>query len=168
MLLLMVYWDDDADKKRRLERRLRQKKLAREGLIPPPSAKNEPVTTEELEKALDIIERQSKEREQKDNQIVGLMESLKKTQNLLEEAIRNNQPGNFQIISRSTEKVDHEQKIENDMPQLEDIDSRIAVIDTTGIEIGKGKPGQSIQTTDDTRGKVSKLKELLKNKRGKK
>lgn len=167
MLLLMVYWDDDADKKKRLERKLRQKKLEREGLVAPSLPKSEPVTSEDLEKALDIIENQRREREQKDSQIVGLMESLKKTQNLLEEAIKNNQPGNFQIINRPAEKVDYEQKVYDDMPKLEDIDSKIAVIDTSGIEVGKGKPGQSTQTTDDTKGKANKLKELLKKKRGK-
>ena len=166
----MVYWDDDADKKKRLERRLRQKKMEREGLLAPAIIQDsgrEP--SEELTRAISIIERQGREREQKDKQIGSLMESLQKTQALLEEAIKTNQPGQYQIVHRPADKVEYKRKIDDDMPVLEDIDAKIAVIDKTGIEIGEGgKAGESTQIGESTKGRASKLKELLKRKRSNK
>lgn len=168
MLLLMVYWDDEDDKKNRLEKRLRQKKAEREGLSPAIiHTEDSQPSSEELSKALAIIERQGAERAEKDKQILALMESLQKTQSLLEDSIKNNQPGNYQIVHRPAEKTEHQGKIDSDMPVLEDIDAKIAVIDTSGIEVGKGKVGESTESGEGTKNKANKLKELLKKKRGK-
>lgn len=158
--MLMVYWEDkDTGRKKRVEQELRRRKAQREGLadaVISPETSESTTQSEELSKALEIIEKQSMERETQNEQISDLMTSLKKTQELLEQTIKNNQPGNYQIINRPTEK-------EVELPQLKEID--VTVIDTSGFEVGDGFVGDSRFTGEGIKGKAEKLKALRKNKK---
>jgi hypothetical protein len=165
MLLLMVYWNPE-DEKSRLERRLRRKREERAGI------KQEDIVVQDVEAVeightLKALEDQKRVSEEQTEQIRMLTAALAGQKELMEEIIshqkeQKNETG-YQVIYKPADI--NKTEVEEGLPSLDDYN--VNVIDTSGIEVGMGKAGETKSTGGSIKDKAARLKALRQKKKEK-